>query len=144
MLKTSSSITLTNIKHNERYRRVLFLSHYGFSSTKVFMIPMIYVDQDELAKWYCKWYGTITIGRSSQGCWSKLYNSMPLNQATTLMQKAFNFQGLVDPTVNNNSTPQLDSTVHSLEIQWTPLEVQRRGMKMKCFKKFRKNLGKLT
>lgn len=70
------------------------------------MIPMIYVDQDELAKWYCnRWYGTITIGGSSQGCWSILYDSMPLNQATTLLQKAFNFQGLVDPTENNNSTP---------------------------------------
>ena len=31
---------------------------------------------------------------------------MPLNHATSLMQKKFNFQGTVDPTVNNNSTPQ--------------------------------------
>ena len=37
---------------------------------------------------------------------------MSLNQAIALMQKAFKFQGTVNPTVNNNSTPQSDlSTV---------------------------------
>ena len=35
-------------------------------------------------------------------------NSMSLNKATALMQKAFNFQGTADPTMNNNSTPQPD------------------------------------
>lgn len=39
---------------------------------------------------------------------------MPLNQAISLMQKTFNFQGTVEPTVSNNSTPQQDlNTVHS-------------------------------
>ena len=35
-------------------------------------------------------------------------NTINLNQAITLIQKVFNFQGIVDPTVNNNSTPQPD------------------------------------
>ena len=35
-------------------------------------------------------------------------NSMSLNQAIALIQKSFNFQGTVDPTVNNNSAPQPD------------------------------------
>ena len=35
-------------------------------------------------------------------------NSMSLNKAIALMQKAFNVQGTADPTVNNNSTPQPD------------------------------------
>ena len=35
-------------------------------------------------------------------------NSMSLNKAITLMQKAFNSQSSVDPTVNNNSAPQQD------------------------------------
>ena len=35
-------------------------------------------------------------------------NSMSLNQAIALMQKTFNFQGTIGPTVNKDSIPQLD------------------------------------
>ena len=43
-------------------------------------------------------------GASDGGDNNLIYlNSMSLNQAIALIQKAFNFQG--NPTVNNNSTP---------------------------------------
>ena len=35
-------------------------------------------------------------------------NSMSLNQAIALMQKTFNFQGTIGPTVNKDSIPKLD------------------------------------
>ena len=56
-----------------------------------------------------------TEGTSDEGDKNPInLNSMPLNHATSFMQKTFNFQGTVDPTVNNNSTPQQGlNTLHS-------------------------------
>ena len=80
-----------------------------------------------------------TVGTSDAGDNNPInLNSMSLTQGIALMQKAFNFQVTVDPSVNNNSTPQPDLNTVDTTGRATA------GEKDKMLPEVSQEIGKMT